>query len=70
MQVIDFFKRLFQSKKKKIEVKERVTDLMNKKCVCSNPCNEYCSNAEKEKRHTRLIPKGFDIDEFINNANK
>jgi len=43
--MIKFFKKLFSSKPKKTEPKERVTDLMNKLCVCSHPCNEFCADS-------------------------
>ena len=43
--MINFFKKIFSSKPKKTEPKERVTDLMNNKCICLNPCNEFCSDS-------------------------
>lgn len=47
--MIKFIQKLFSSKPKKTEHKERVTDLMNQKCICSNPCNEFCADS-------RLVP--------------
>ena len=47
--ILKFIQKLFSSKPKKTEPKERVTDLMNQKCICSNPCNEFCSDS-------RLVP--------------
>ena len=43
--ILKFIQKLFSSKPKKTEHKERVTDLMNKKCICSNPCNEFCADS-------------------------
>lgn len=43
--MIKFIQKLFSSKPKKTEPKEKVTDLMNKQCVCSDPCNEFCANS-------------------------
>ena len=47
--ILKFIQKLFSSKPKKTEPKERVTDLMNNKCICSNPCNEFCADS-------RLLP--------------
>lgn len=44
--MLNFLKKLFSSKPKKTEPKERVTDLMNKLCVCSHPCNEFCADSK------------------------
>lgn len=35
---------LLKNKKQKFDVVPRVSNLMNGKCVCETPCNEYCSN--------------------------
>jgi len=44
--ILKFIQKLFSSKPKKTEHKERVTDLMNKLCVCSHPCNEFCADSK------------------------
>lgn len=37
--------RMFlKRKKQKFDSNLKVSNLMNRKCVCENPCNEYCSN--------------------------
>lgn len=43
--MLNFLKKLFSSKPKKTEPKEKVTDLMNKKCICAFPCNEFCADS-------------------------
>ena len=40
---------LLTRKKQKFDSPPKVSNLMNGKCVCENPCNEYCSNTEKFK---------------------
>jgi hypothetical protein len=33
---------LLTRKKQKFDAPTKVSNLMNGKCVCENPCNEYC----------------------------
>lgn len=52
--ILKFIQKLFSSKPKKTEPIERVTDLMNNKCICSNPCNEFCADSGMIKTTEKL----------------
>ena len=44
--MIKTIRRFLPKKKQKFDnvEKVKVTNVMNKECVCENPCNEYCNN--------------------------
>lgn len=44
--ILKFILKLFSSNPKKTEPKEKITDLMNKQCICDNPCNEFCADSK------------------------
>ena len=43
---------LLTRKKQKFDSPPKVSNLMNGKCVCENPCNEYCSQKSNKDVHT------------------
>lgn len=64
--------RMFLKRKnQKFDSPPKVSNLMNGKCVCETPCNEYCS--QKENRIVKIVwtdKKGNSIDEKINELSK
>lgn len=46
--------RMFlKRKKQKFDSPPKVSNLMNGKCVCETPCNEYCS--QKENPRVKIV---------------